>query len=159
MKTNEQIKKFDELYEKMSESTDVKDMELFGKVMREAMTFMAERFPEKSEELLEELCAINWDNYLTKKEAETIVAHMQPAPAWTKEQMKRELSSMGLEMEEKPFYNECALYATISMIASDSMHTLSKYVPNNVLEVCYSLAVDKLKDEDKVFNIRKYFDV
>lgn len=158
---NEQIKKFDELYAKMAQSKDVQDMHLFGKVMREAMTYVSEHAPAKADELLEELCAICWDNYLTRKEAEEIVSMMSPAPKWTRDHIKRGLEAKGLALAEEPYYNECALITTISMIASDSGETLAKYVSDEsqMLELCYHLALDKLKDKDKVFNIRKYFEV
>lgn len=162
---NEMIKKFDSLYAKMAESSDINDMHLFGKVMREAMVLVSERMPDKAEEFLEELCAINWHNYLTRKEAEKIISSMEPAPKWSMEQIKRVLDSKGLQKEEMPYYNECALVTTIAMIASDSMSTLDKFAfgggadDDQLMDVIYHLALDKLKDKDKVFNIRKYFDV
>ena len=160
---NEQIKKFDALYAKMAESSDIKDMELFGKVMREAMMLLSERMPDKVDEYLEELCAINWNNYLTKKEAERIVSEMQPSPKWSMEQIKRTLDAKGLLKEEMPYYNECALVTTISMIASNSLKTIEKYAfggsagDDQMMDIIYHLALDELKDEDKVFDIRKYF--
>ena len=162
---NDKMKKFDELYAKMSSSQDVEDMKLFGKVMRNAMQYLAERNPEKIEEFIEELEAVNWKNYLTKKEADDIVGSMMPAPKWTKEQVERGLKELDVPLEEMPYYNWYALYTTISMIASDSGETLQKYafganqVDNGMLELVYHLALDKLKDKDEVFNIRKYFGI
>lgn len=162
---NEQMNKFDELYAIMSASSNVEDMKLFGSVMRDMFKNMSERMPEKAEEYLEQLCAIKWDNYLTKKEADDIVAGMEPRPKWSKEQMKRELELKGLPHEEMPYYNWCALYTTISMITSDSGETLSKFAlgvdadDKKMFELVYHLAVDKLKDKDGKFNIRKYFDL
>lgn len=164
--TSENImEKFDKLYAEMAVSSDVEDMKLFGRVMREAMEVLAERMPEKAEGLLEELCAIEWDNYLTQNEAENIVANMEPAPKWSKEQVRRGLASLGRVMEEMPYYNECALYVTISMIMSDSGETLKELIADEkgnyddmkLLNVCYKLAIDKLKDKDGVFNVRRYF--
>lgn len=161
---NDKMKKFDELYAKMSVSDKVEDMELFGKVMREMVHYLSERNPEKVDEYIDELEAINWKNYLTKKEAETIVGGMMPAPKWTKEQVKRVLDELGLATEESGCYNWCALYTTISMIESDSGDTLMKYSgaemdDKKLLELIYHLALDKLKDKDEVFNIRKYFGI
>lgn len=160
---NEQIKKFGELYSKMSTSGNVEDMKVFGNVMHKMFKYISERMPEKAEEYLEELCAVKWHNYLTKKEAGEIVGSMEPKAAWTMEQVKREVEAMGMPVEEMPYYNWCALYTTISMICSDSGETLKKYAfgevasDNKLFELCYHLAVDKLKDKDEVFNIRKYF--
>lgn len=155
--------KFDSLYAKMSVSNNIEDMKLFGRVMRKAMVFLTDYSTEKVEELIEELCAINWHNYLTKKETGEIVGSMEPKAAWTMEQAKREVEAMGMPIEEMPYYNWCALYTTISMICSDSGETLKKYAFGEVADdkklfaLCYHLAVDKLKDKDEVFNIRKYF--
>ena len=161
---NEKMKKFDKLYAKMSASDNVEDMKLFGKVMRDMMKYLAERNPEKVEEYMEELEAICWRNYLTKKEAEEIVSNMSPSARWTKEQVKRGLEEMGVPTEEEGCYNWCALYTTISMITSDSGETLMKYAAvemddKKLLELIYHLALDKLKDKDEVFNIRKYFEL
>lgn len=161
---NEQIKKFDELYAKMSASTNVDDMKLFGKVMREAILFLSERVPEKAEELIDKLCAIKWKNYLTKREADEIVSKMAPQPGMTKTQINTMLDDMGMPREEMPYYNEHALYAEICKVFSDSGETLAKYAfGDNVIgatemfELVYHLALDKLKDKDGVYNIRKYF--
>ena len=164
---NEQMNKFDELFAKMSASKNVEDMKLFGMVMREMFKFISERMPDKAEEYLEQLCAIKWENYLTKKEAEEIVLGMEPKPKWTKEQVKSTLDAMGFPHEEMPYYNWCSLYTTISMISSDSGETINKYAfginttgtadEDAMFELIYHLAIDKLKDKDKKFNIRKYF--
>ena len=46
------------------------------------------------------------------------------------------------------------------MVMSDSGSTLKKYVSEeNLFDVVYELAVDKLTDKDGVFSIRKYFSV
>lgn len=158
----EHIKIFDRLYAKMSESSDIKDMELFGKVMREAMTYVIEHSPAHGEELLEKLTAIEYCNFLTKKEAEEIIAKMEPTPKWSIGQMRRMLEESGAPTEEAPYYNDYALLTVMSMVASDSMGTLVKYVDGDdrrLLELCYHLALDKLKDKDKVFCVRSYFGV
>lgn len=68
------------------------------------------------------------------------------------------MEERGLDMEESPYYNKCALYVTMSMIHSDSIDTVRKYIgEGDVFGMVYDLAVDKLVDEDKRFNVRKYF--
>lgn len=166
MNEKELMQKFDELYQKMSKSTNTDDMKLFGHVMREAIAYIAANRPDKADELLEELCAINWDNYLTKKEADAIVKNMLPAVRWNEEQVIRSLSAMGYDVEEAPYYNSHALFATISMKYSDSAATIAERAfkmrldemnENELLDICYHLALDVLKDKDGIFNIRKYF--
>lgn len=157
----EHMKKFDELYTKMSDSSDIRDMELFGKVMREAMQYVGSHSPAYAEELIEKLEAINYKNYLTKKEAEDIVMAMNPAPKWTMEQLKRMLAASGAQKEDAPCYNECALLTTIAMVSSDSGETLAKYAQDEgqLMDMAYHLALDYLKDKDGKFDIRKYFDL
>lgn len=156
---------FDKLYMKMSVSKNIDDMRLFGRVMREAMEELAVSRPERAEELLDELCAVNWKNYLTRKEADAIIAHMDPQPKWNREQLIRLLNDKGLPLEEEPFYNEQALYVEVSKVCSDSGVTLAELlysgdepVESELLAIaCYKLALDHLKDKDGVYNIRKYF--
>ena len=64
----------------------------------------------------------------------------------------------GYELERIPCYNSCSLWVTMNMIMSDSNITITKYVSSdNTFDFVYDLAVDKLTDKDKVFNIREYF--
>ena len=99
------MEKFDKLYQKMSVSDKVEDMKLFGRVMREAIHELANVRPERAEEMIEELCAINWKNYLTRREAEEIVSKMEPEAKWSRDQLERALKSDGLPMEEEPYYD------------------------------------------------------
>ena len=99
-----------------------------------------------------------WENYLTHKEAERIISEMIPKAPWTKEQWESAMEQHGFQTENEPCYNKCALWTTMSMIMSDSAETLAKYTENGKLfSIVHDLAVDKLTDEDKRFNIRKYF--
>ncbi len=166
MNGNEIMAKFDELYEKMSRSSDVKDMKLFGGVMREAMAYLTESKSEKAEELMEKLCAMEWCNYVTRREAEEIVKHMVPSARWSEEAMKRWLEELGLQKEEAPYYNEHALWVVVSMKYSDDAKTLAEEVMGKKVEeveeldmfrMCHALAMDVLRDEDGVFDVRKYF--
>lgn len=158
------MEKFDRLYDKMSRSKDVNDMRLFGRVLREAMEYIAASRSEKAEGLLEQLCAIEWNNYLTKKEAEEIVNGMAPAAKWSEEQMVRGLEEMGLAVEEEGSFNKHALWAVVSMRYSDDGRTIAEHIFKNdapddlaMLRMCYYLALDVLEDEDGVFNVRRYF--
>lgn len=166
MNAEEQMKKFDQLYAKMAASTDIEDMKLFGKVCRKAVEMLAVQMPARGMEIIEELCALNWDNYLTDREAEEIVANMEPEPKWSKEQVMTGLKRLGLPTEESPYYNGNALFVTISMKYSDSARTIAEDILKKnlneiddmeMLKILYHLALDVLKDRDGVFSIRKYF--
>ena len=162
----ELMDKYDRLYEKMAASGDVANMKLFGSVMRKAIEKLAMYRPEEAEDLVDELCAMNWKNFLTRKEAAAIVAKMDPQPRWSYEQIASTLAKLELPMEEAPYYNSQAMYVGISMKYSDNAHTIAERLllksiaevgEVDMLKMCYYLAKDSLKDKDGVFNIRKYF--
>ena len=146
------------LYEHMAQSKKPEYMKHFGKIMTQMMDDMITSSPSKAEDYIDSLEAIKWKNFLTPKEAEMIVARMEPKAPWSREQWKSTMQQKGMQMEEEPYYNHCALYVTMSMIYSDSLDTIIKFAGGgDVFEIIYSLALDKLKDKDGVFNVRNYF--
>ena len=156
--------KFSELYTMMSESSDVKKMKVFGSVLKEMMGWFIVNRPEQAEEFIETLCSIKWKNYLTKKEAQSIVDGMKPKSPWTFSAWDGMMSSMGEPKSEEPHYNEYALWVAMSMVYSDSRESIEKIADRALDErelfgFVHCLAIDKLEDEDGVFNIRKYFNV
>ena len=160
MNAEEMMKKYDQLYEKMATSGKIEYMKLFGKVGRESMMLLAKNMPERAQELIEKLCSINWDNYLTEREAEAIVLKMDPQRPWSREQWRSAMEQHRYALEEEPSYNSCAMYVTMCMIYSDDNETLKRYATGvDMFEFIHALALDKLKDKDKVFCVRKYFGV
>ena len=154
------MKKYDRLYEKMATSTNIENMKAFGKVGREAMSLLAKNMPDKAQELIDKLCAIEWNNYLTEREAEEITSKMNPQRPWPREQWKTVLEQHGYKLDEEPYYNRWALYVTMCMIYSDNIETLKHYASGvDMFEFIHALALDKLKDKDKVYNVREYFRV
>lgn len=160
--------RFDELYSMMSASTEVENMRLFGSVMRKMMDDMIEVHPAEAEEYIDTLEAMKWNNYLTHKEAEKIVAGMKPKALWSWQTWVQAMESFGIKTEEKPYYNPYALWVTMNMVYSDNAETLAEKVwekplaeipTEKLVSVMNALALDYLKDEDGVFNIRKYFNV
>lgn len=160
MSAQELKEKYLALYEYMANSKKPENMKAFGRVMTTMMNDLIASSPSKAEEYINKLEAIKWCNYLTPAEADKIVSAMVPAAPWSREQWKSAMISHELELEEWPCYNRCALYATMNMIMSDSSETLKKIVGGgDLLVAVYQLAVDKLKDSDGRFNVRKYFNV
>jgi hypothetical protein len=160
MNAQEMKSKYADLYGYMASSRDPENMKAFGKVMTEMFMWMAENKSEAAQEWLDKLESINWDNYLTQKEAEKIVSGMKPAAPWSREKWRDAMMQKGYKMEDAPCYNSCALWVTMNMLMSDSSDTLGKYVGGDKLfDAVHALAVDKLCDEDNVFSIRKYFSV
>lgn len=154
-----QKEKFEELYNSIIASRSTKNMKLLGCMTKKIMNSIIETHPQMAEEMLNVLEAVNWDNYLTEKEAELIISKMVPQPKWTKQQWKNNMTAIDEPIEKNPSYNKCALYVTMSMIDSDSGNTLKRLVPDDIeyFKLLYSLAVDKLTDRDGVFDIRHYF--
>ena len=144
----------------MATSNKVEFMQAFGNVHKEMMDWMIANKPELASYWIEKLSSIKWKNYLTKKEAETIVSNMDPKAPWSYEQWSGAMEKAELPLCEEPYYNSYALFVTMNMKMSDSGHTLKKYISDeDLLKAVYELAVDSLKDRDGMFSIRKYFGV
>ena len=156
---------FHELYNIMAGSQNVAFMRTFGNVHKEMMNWFIANKPEAAEEFLCKLESIKWHNYLTQKEAEKIVAAMNPKAPWTRDAWKTALDGQGIILEEEPYYNSCALWTTMNMVYSDSAPTIAaiigKPLPDipaeQMVKAVHALALDKLKDADHQFNIRSYF--
>ena len=157
--TQEEMKKeFYSLYNMMANSQKVENMRVFGNTHKEMMEWFITNKPDLAQDWIDKLESIKWHNYLSTKEAEKIVSAMNPKAPWTREQWKDAMEKHGLPLEEWPCYNRCALYVTMNMIMSDSSKTLSNFVQgDNLFKMVYGLAVDKLKDQDEMFNVRVYF--
>lgn len=146
------------LYNLMANSNNVDFMHVFGQVHKEVMEWAIVNKPDLAQEWIEKLEAVRWHNYLTPKEAETIVERMDPKGRWSREQWRQTMVQYGYDQEKEPFFNSCALWVTMNMIMSDSSATLSHYASGpNLFKLVHDLAVDKLTDKDGVFNIRNYF--
>jgi len=106
-------------------------------------------------------------NYLSAREADEIVSKMEPQPQWSLHHVLDMLRNAGYATDEPPYFNNYALATTMCMILSDSGQTLQRIIGSpshpatneELLASVYQLAVDKLKDKDGKFNIRKYFDL
>lgn len=167
MTTNDLKEKYVMLYDYMATSDNPAYMKTFGRVMSDMMEWMIANKTEAAQEYIERLCAIKWNNYLTQKEAEVIVAKMNPKAPWNKDAWKSVIDSLGMVAEEEPYYNSCALWATMNMVYSDSANTIATLLEAPLAEIpqqqmfkaCHALALDKLKDADGVFSIRNYFGV
>lgn len=150
--------KFTDAYNLIVDSEDTDKMEVLGQVVKEQINWFINNKPDMAEDFIDRLCSVNWNNYITYKEAPTIVGNMNPKPLWSLSQIEEALSDNDLPEQEYPYYNKYALLVAIAMKASDHSESLLKVVDKNQLfKVIYDLAIDVLKDKDGVFNIRKYF--
>ena len=162
MNQEEMRKEFHALYDMMAASSNINYMRTFGAVHKEMMEWMIQNKPEQAEEYLNKLESIRWRNYLTQKEAEKIVASMQPRAPWNREQWRQAMDSLGLTKEYEPYYNTCALWVTMNKVYSNSSETIARIMGMEVDEVpsdkmvkaAYNLALDDLCDTDSKVSIR-----
>ena len=151
-------KEFYALYNTMANSQKVENMHVFGNVHKEMMEWFIANKPELAEEWLGKLESIKWNNYLTHKEAQKIVDGMNPQAPWNYEQWKGAMEKHGYSMDEEPYYNCYALWATMDMEMSDESENYKKYVDeSNLFNAVHDFAVSKLKDRDGHFKVREYF--
>lgn len=165
MKTPEQMKEqFNELYNLMAASNNVAFMRTFGNVHKEMINWFITNKPDLAEEWLCKLESIKWKQYLSPKEAEKIVAGMDPKAPWSKDVWKTTMESFGLPLEEIPYYNSCALWTEMNKIYSDFGDEIAALLgkplsPNDkdIISASYKMALKNLKDKDHIYNIRYYF--
>lgn len=172
MMTKEQmIERYDELYIKMAGSKDVKNMHIFGSASTWMFKELAKVHPEMAENWLSHLEAICWENYLSQNEAMNISRRIINQDGskgfhWNHDVFIKAVESLGGVIEEKPCYNSFALCVTANMIYSDHAQSIAMdmgyktagEVPNEKMALsCYRKAVEKLKDIDGGFQVRKYF--
>lgn len=172
MMTKEQmIERYDELYHKMKSSKDVKNMVAFGSTMTWFFSEMTKVHPEMAEKFLSHIECIEWDNFLSQDEAKNIGMRIINQDGtkgfhWTYDVFTKAVESLGGVVEEKPYYNSYSLWVVANMeysdhalsIAMDMGYNTPAEVPNEKMALSvYRKAVEKLKDIDGGFHVRKYF--
>lgn len=166
MTPDEMKEKYYELYDYMAQSREPRYMKTFGHVMNEMMDWMIANKPAEAQEWIDKLASIQWINYLTPKEAEKIVANMQPKAPWSRDVWNQAMDQLGLPTKEEPYYNPCALWVAMNQVYTDHAQTiadniikkpLSEIPANQLVPGIRALSVDLLKDKDGVYKIRSYF--
>lgn len=150
----------------MANSRDPKNMKAFGHVMNEMMDYLIQTKPDVAEEMIDKLEAIKWKQYLTPKEAEKIVAGMDPKAPWSRDTWKNAMQSFGLPIEDMPYYNSCALWVEMNKMYSDFGEEIAALLgkpltptDKDIIAACYKMALKTLRDKDGVYDIRSYFGV
>jgi hypothetical protein len=171
MKTAEELyQQFFSRYEGIIRGGITGEMERLGTMTQRVMQWLCTYEPGLAAQaiaILDGEDSQQCHNYLSGHEASEIVRQMDPQPQWSPRQVLDMLKSAGYATEEMPYYNSYALATTMCMILSDSGETLKEELGSDIrpakadeiLRLVYKLAVDKLKDKDGKFNIRKYFDL
>lgn len=165
MNAQELKEKYYELYDYMANSKDPKNMKLFGHVMNEMMEWLIANKPAEAEAWIDKLEAVKWKQYLTKSEAEKIIAGMNPRAPWNRETWSNAMDSIGLAKEEWPYYNSCSLWVEMNKQYSDQGETVAELIgmplaqipAEKIVPAMYKMALNLLKDKDGVYSIRKYF--
>ena len=167
MTTAQELKeRYDSLYDYMAGSKDPKNMKVFGCVMTEMMIWMIENKPDVAEEMINQLDSIKWHQYLTPKEADTIIVKMDPKAPWSRDQWKATMQSLGLPTEDAPYYNSCALWVEMNKVYSDAGDVIAELLgkplspsDKDIISACDKMALKTLRDKDGVYDIRRYFNL
>lgn len=169
----EMIKRYLKLYEDMATSGKSEKMHIFGKADEWAFKRMAELHPKTAEMWLDKLEAMYWNNYLSKAEADDVVAKFinqdgTKGPHWGYDVFRGAVESLGGAVKDEPYYNCYSLWVAANMIYSDHAQSVAEdmghqtpaQVPNEKMALSmYKKAVEKLKDKDRPIFIREYFDL
>lgn len=149
----------------MAKSGMPEKMKVFGEAEKWAFDRLHERDPKLAEMWVDKLEAMHWHNYLSKAEANEIVAKFinqdnSRGAHWGYDVFKGAVESLGGNMAEAPYYNCYALWVVVNMLYSDHYNSASEYVPKEDMpKYFYSMAVEKLKDKDRPRFVRDYFGV
>ena len=170
MTKEERYQQFLDRYESIIRGGITGEMELLGEMTKRIMRWLINYEPEIAVAALSILDGEEdkeYHNCLSGHEASEIVRQMDPQPQWSPRQVLDMLKNAGYTTEDPPYFNNYALATTMCMILSDSGETLKNELGSDIrpakadeiLRMVYKLAIDKLKDKDGKFNIRKYFDL
>jgi len=165
--TKEIQERLDDFFEILKTSKKDSAFDIFKTAISEMMDFAYERDPSIVQTWLDNLGAVEWQNYINKKEAEAIVAEMEPKAPWTIEQWDKILEANELDREKAPFYNPYALYVVMSSIYNLHAQTLAKIVGQTIDEIpedeffqaVYFLALDRLKKNDANMDVRNWYNL
>lgn len=153
-----------ELYRKMAESKDVAKMRAFGDAEVWIFGMLADKHPELAQKWLDKLEASEWHNYLSESEAMDVVAGLKSQDGrtgahWNLPTFVGAVESLGGPVENPPYYNKYALWATANMLYSDHAKSARKYIgdESKLPAYFYDLAVEKLTDVDRPHFVREYF--
>lgn len=156
--------RYDELYHKMAHSKDVSKMKAFGSAEMWIFGMLADKHPELAQKWLDRLEASEWHNYLSESEAMEIVAGLKSQDGhsgahWNMATFFGAVESLGGAIENPPYYNKYALWATANMLYSDHAKSAAKYIgdESKMPAYFYDLAVEKLTDVDRPHFVREYF--
>lgn len=171
MEREQLINRYNELYDKMKSSRNVKYMQIFGEAEKYMFGELASAHIDIAERWLSHLEPVCWNNYLSDKEAVNIGRTIENQDGskgfhWDYHVFTNVVKQLGGKLEEKPYYNSYALWVVANTIYSDHAESIaedmgfqgSMNVPNDKMALsCYKKALEKLKDVDNEDFVRDYF--
>ena len=165
MTQTEMKDKFESLYGYMAASNEPRYMKLFGEVMQEMMDWMIKNQSAAAEQWIETLCAIKWEQYLTKSEALSVFNALNPKGAWTLDIWRKAMEDLGLETEREYVFNCYSLWIVMNAIHSDNGAVIAGLLgiePTDVtnpkyIKTIHRMAVNTLTDDDGFFDVRSYY--
>ena len=159
-------KTFASLIEKtMSEGTPQQKQHLKNQVIK-LLSHLQSIDAAHAAEVLSSLESINWQNYLSQKEATAIISGLQnPSPWHEYPKWKDKMDDADYEYSEPGIYNCYALFAMMNIVFDTHLQTicmisgkkLSDIPDDDMFGHVYLLAVDYLKDGCKRFDIRSQY--
>lgn len=109
---------------------------------------------------------IKYRDFLSEDEAKDIVSDFvnfdgSKGAHWNDpDSMFRALTSLDIDYDVCGEYNKWAFFAVMNMIWSDEWGVLRNYADQDKeVRLCAELAVARLEDKDKVFSVRRYFEI
>lgn len=164
---------YERLYEIMKHSNDPEKMKVFGRAEKRIFGKLAESNPSLAREWLGLLAGIEWNNYLSDLQAEQIAAKLvnqngSQGPHWSMDTFFGVVPKLGGVLEEKPYYNQYALWLVANAhysdfaqsTAEDMGYKLPSEVPAEKMALSmYRKAVESLKDRDRLHYIFDYYKV
>lgn len=171
MTKEQMIDRYEELYHKMATSKEPKYMHIFGEAEKYVFKEIAKTNLPMAENWLSHLESICWEQYLSETEAKNIGMRIVNQDGtkgfhWNYDVFTKAVENLGGVLEEKPYYNSYSLCVVSNMVYSDHAQSIAEdmgykkisEVPNEKMALsCYKKAVEKLKDVDGGFHVRKYF--
>lgn len=173
MTTQELKDRYKHLYDVMSQSGKVENMQTFGRADNYFFNWHAENNPSMAKKWLEMLEPVVWNNYLSMDMAQELANKIvnqdgSKGPHWSMDTFFNVVPKLGGAIEDEPYYNKYALWLVANAHYSDFARSTSEDMGYNTIDEVpadkmalsmYKKAVESLKDVDRSHYIANYYHV
>lgn len=155
-----------EIKDKIARLNDGASKEAIAAMLVNAIEHIASINPRMAEEMIDTYDGqLNYNNYLTEREAHEIVDSFinsdgTRGAAWKASDFFQKAESLEIELDHAPNYNRWALYVAAVHNISDQLPVIAKWTGNDVtryVEFAVDLSLSQLNDKDRPQWIRSYF--